>query len=331
MKRLSTPGFILTGALFVFALACLSSAPAADGARQRLQRPARAVAVTIDDLPLVAYGDLRRHQEITRRLLASIKAYDVPAVGFVNEGKLEQGGVRRPEYVALLRAWVDAGLELGNHTFSHHDLHATPLEQFQQDVIRGEEVTAALLKERGKRLRYFRHPFLHTGADLDTKRRFEEFLASRGYTVAPVTVDNSEWIFARAYDNAWRRGDRRQMRRIGRDYVAYMEQKFDYFERQSRMLVGYEMKQTLLIHSNALNADYFDELAAMMRRRGYRFVTLEEALTDPAYRSADTYAGPGGITWIHRWAITAGRGNDFFRGEPRTPAYVLKEAGVESE
>ncbi|HYO63213.1 MAG TPA: polysaccharide deacetylase family protein [Pyrinomonadaceae bacterium] len=341
MKRLSAtalpnlltkPAFILRRAFVILLLTCLAAGSAADAARvgQR-ERVARAVAVTIDDLPVVAQGDLRRHQEITRKLLASLRAHRVPAVGFVNEGKLVENGVRQPARVALLRAWVEAGLELGNHTFSHHDLHTTPLEQFQRDVIRGEEVTRALLKERGKQLRYFRHPFLHTGADLETKRRFEEFLAARGYRIAPVTHDNSEWIFARAYDNAWRRGDRQLMARIGRDYVDYMERRFEYFEQQSVQLFGYEMKKTLLIHANALNADYFDELARMMRRRGYQFITLDEALTDKAYRSPDAYAGPGGITWVHRWAITAGKTSDFFRGEPRTPAYIMKEAGVERE
>ena len=323
--------------LSTLALVCLLAAASAADARAQEERgganaPARAVAVTVDDLPVVqSWGDLRRQQEITRKLLGSLKAYGVPAVGFVNEGKLVQDGVRQEGRVALLRAWLDAGLELGNHTFSHRDLHTTPLEQFQQDVIRGEEVTRRLLKERGRELRYFRHPFLHTGRDLETKRKFEEFLAGRGYRVAPVTHDNSEWIFARAYDRAGQRGDRALMRRLGREYVDYMERKFDYFERQSVALFGYEMKQTLLIHANAINADYFDELALMMKRRGYRFVTLDEALTDKAYASPDTYAGPGGITWIHRWAITAGKGDDFFKGEPMTPAFVMKEAGQQNE
>ena len=322
--------------LATLALACLSAVAFAHHARAQKpdanEAPSRAVAVTVDDLPVVqAWGGLRRQQETTRKLLAAIKAHGVPAVGFVNEGKLVQNSARQAGRVALLRAWLDAGLELGNHTFSHNDLHNTPLEEFQKDVIRGEEVTRRLLKERGKTLRYFRHPFLHTGRDLETKRKFEEFLAGRGYRVAPVTHDNSEWIFARAYDSAARRGDRAMMRRLGREYVEYMERKFEYFERQSVMLFGYEMKQTLLIHANALNADYFDALALMMKRRGYHFITLDEALTDKAYTSPDTYVGPGGITWIHRWAITAGKGDDFFKGEPMTPAFVMKEAGQQNE
>ena len=298
------------------------------------RRPAqpRMVAVTVDDLPVVqAFGDDARRRETTRKLVASIKAYDVPAIGFVNENKLMRDGAPHKDSIVLLRLWLDAGLELGNHSYSHPDLHATPLEHFQRDVIRGEGVTRALLKERGQTPRYFRHPFLHTGRDLETKRKLEEFLAARGYRVAPVTIDNSEWIFALAYDKVAARGDRELMKRIGREYVFYMGQKFDYFERQSKALLGYEMRQTLLLHANALNADYFDELALMMKSRGYKFITLDEALADKAYASPDTYAGPGGITWLHRWAITEGVPPDFFKGEPTTPAFVMKEAGVKSE
>jgi hypothetical protein len=68
----------------------------------------------------------------------------------------------------------------------------------------------------------------------------------------------------------------------------------------------------------------------MMERRGYRFITLADALTDEAYKSDDTFTGPAGISWIHRWALTRGVKDDFFRGEPRTPAFVMKEAGVAS-
>jgi peptidoglycan/xylan/chitin deacetylase (PgdA/CDA1 family) len=103
--------------------------------------------------------------------------------------------------------WLNAGLELGNHTYSHRDLNAIPLEQFETDVLRGEVVTRGLLKTRGRTLRYFRHPFLHVGADLQTRRAFEAFLARRGYTVAPVTVDSDEFVYAAVYASALRRGD----------------------------------------------------------------------------------------------------------------------------
>ena len=40
----------------------------------------------------------------------------------------------------------------------------------------------------------------------------------------------------------------------------------------------------------------------------------------------DTYVGPAGITWLHRWALTAGKRGPFFAGEPTVPQYIERAA-----
>jgi hypothetical protein len=64
----------------------------------------------------------------------------------------------------------------------------------------------------------------------------------------------------------------------------------------------------------------------MIERRGYRFITLDRALEDPAYQSADTYVGPAGITWLHRWALTRGTPRAFYQDEPEVPPFVAENA-----
>jgi peptidoglycan/xylan/chitin deacetylase (PgdA/CDA1 family) len=295
----------------------------------------RAVAVTFDDLPVISTRrDISYHREITNKLLKTITASKIPAIGFVNEDKLYREGkwYWRPrldhQRVALVQRWLDAGLELGNHTFSHPDLHKTPLDSFKADVIRGEKVVNKLLRRKGLKLRYFRHPFLSTGTDLETRHNFEEFLTGRGCSMAPVTIDCSDWIFAAAYDKAVARGDDEMMGRITTIYPSCIEAKFDYFEKQSAALFGYEIKQVLLLHANGLNADLLGVLVQLMKQRGYSFISLDEALQDQAYFSPDTYIGERGVTWLHRWALTAGKPDAFFAGDPVTPEFVLKEAGV---
>lgn len=290
----------------------------------------RSVAVTFDDLPINSlHADLPTWTSTTERLLGHVTAHAVPVIGFVNERKLYVNERLDTARVALLRRWLDAGLDLGNHTFSHPDLHETPLAAYQDDVVRGEPVTTALLDEAGASLRYFRHPFLHTGRDLETKHAVEAFLHERGYRVAPVTIDNAEWIFARAYERALADDDA-MAARIAETYVAYMDEVFAYYEQQTQALFGRTIPQVLLLHANTLNADTFDALVAMMQQRGYTFITLDEALQDPAYTSPDTYTGPAGITWLHRWALTRGVDRSFFRGEPEAPAFVLEQAGMAS-
>jgi peptidoglycan/xylan/chitin deacetylase (PgdA/CDA1 family) len=222
--------------------------------------------------------------------------------------------------VGLLRRWADAGQELGNHGYSHLDFHSTPVDAYTADVLRGDSVTRRVLADAGGRPpRYFRHPFLHTGRTLEDRGRFEAALAGRGYRVAPVTIDNGDYLFAAAYDLAPEDAVRT---RVADEYVRYMEAVTAYYEQQSTALLGREIPQVLLLHANNLNADHFGRLAEMYARRGYGFVPLERALQDSAYASEDTYTGAAGITWLHRWALTQGKRGDFFAGEPDVPAWI---------
>ena len=284
------------------------------------------MAITIDDLPVGRGHPLPHMQRVTRDLLGQIEAAGVPVIGFVNEEKLDREGEREAR-TDLLRAWVDAGHELGNHTYTHNSLFDTPLADFQADVLRGEPVTRALLSARGSAptdsLRYFRHPFLNVGPDLETKRAFEAWLAARGYRIAPVTHDNAEYVYALAYDNALEAGDDSLQARIADAYLAYMDTTAAYFEGLSRDLFGREIAGVLLIHANALNADHLGRLVERFRARGYAFVTLDEALEDPAYRADDTYTGRAGMSWLQRWAITRGVR---FTSEPLADAWIERVA-----
>src|SRR5215207_3698653 len=110
------------------------------------QTSTRRIAVTIDDLPVVSTRrDLKNRQEITKKLLGHIKKAKIPAIGFVNENKLYNGDKRSDQEIELLRMWMDAGLELGNHTFSHRSLNRIELADYQADLLKGEAITKELL------------------------------------------------------------------------------------------------------------------------------------------------------------------------------------------
>src|SRR5215468_3758902 len=161
----------------------------------------RQVAVTIDDLP-AGMADRLPAVEITAmttKLLTTLRDQKVPAVGFVNEKKLYKFG-EVDERIKALSMWPESGFELGNHTFSHASLNRVSLKDWEEEVVRGETVTTMLLAQHHMKLRYFRHPYLDTGRDLETRRQAEAFLVSRGYHIAPVTLDAWDWMYAGVYD-----------------------------------------------------------------------------------------------------------------------------------
>lgn len=301
-----------------------STAPGQSSKESPRETANREIAVTFDDLPAVSVskGDPAALAAFTDRLLTNFTSHGVPVVGFVNEGKLTVSGeglAGQAARISLLRQWISRGFELGNHTYSHRSLNNLTIEDFQADVVRGEPVTATLLGAQGRTLRYFRHPFLQVGLDLEKRRAFETWLLSRGYAIAPVTMDNDEYMFAAVYAKALKAGDEGLAGKTAVAYLAHMDEVFAFNEALSQSLFGRSIRHVLLLHANELNADHSGRLFERLKLRGYRFVTLERALEDPAYTSADTYVGRWGISWMHHWELATGRPRS---GSPDPPSWL---------
>jgi peptidoglycan-N-acetylglucosamine deacetylase len=273
----------------------------------------RRVAITIDDLPRGGDRgptDLASIRAMTEQLLRPFREQKIPVIGFVNEGR---GGLSAKDLRQILDLWLDAGADLGNHSYSHLNLNDISLEQYTTDILKGEPILRAALAQRGRKIEFYRHPFLHTGPTPEVKRGLEQFLDRHGYRVAPVTIDTADYLFAAQYTSPGYKD------RVRREYIPYMESVVAFFERRSVEVLGREISQILLIHASQMNADMMPELLAMFRRRGYTFVSLDQALRDPAYRLPDRFAGENGISWIHRWGQTKGIPIQY---EPDPPKWV---------
>lgn len=286
----------------------------------------KTVCFTVDDLPVVAYGvtDTAIQGAITRNMVLGMQRNGIPAVGFVNAGKVFESETHSRFRTDLLRYWLRHGMLLGNHTYSHPDYNKVTLQQFGKDVLRGETLPRELMAEHGMELRYFRHPYLRVGQTRERADSLERFLEKHGYIVAPVTMDNDDYLFASAYAKAVIQGDTGLREKIGSDYLAYLDQKINWYEGASDRLFGRQIAQIFLFHASKLNADYIEELISAFRRKGYRFLSLEEALKDPVYSTEIKVFGKYGSSWLDRWALSAGKTKEFFSGEPEVPAYIAR-------
>lgn len=191
--------------------------------------PVRQITITFDDLPGVGTTRLRGLQIMNRHILTALRKAGAPAIGFVNESVLHVEA-ERDSRVAILQSWLDAGMAPGNHTFQHKGLTATPLDEFEDDVMRGEVITRTLLERRRQPLVYFRYPYSQTGKTAEVKKAFETFLATRGYKIAPFTIENSDWAFADLYADALARRDRPHQRAIKARYLQHLDEVCTFFE-----------------------------------------------------------------------------------------------------
>ena len=158
---------------------------------------------------------------------------------------------------------------------------------------------------------------------LEVREAVESFLAERRYRVAPFTVENADYLFDALWSEARAAGDPAAIGRLRKAYLDHSDAMLAFFERISRETFGREIAQVLLIHANDLHAALLDDLLGRVEARGYRFVTLAEALEDPAYRTPDAYIGPHGPSWLHRWSLALGLPMKL-REEPDPPSWVLE-------
>jgi peptidoglycan/xylan/chitin deacetylase (PgdA/CDA1 family) len=275
-------------------------------ARAEESRSGRKIAVTIDDGPATgSTRDLEAFVRISDALREAFVAEKVPAIMFVNERQLNIDG-QRDVRVAVVNRWLEAGLDLGNHTYSHLDAGKVMLSQFLDDIVKGEVISRPLLEARDRKLVWFRYPFLATGTG-QTAKAIEDFLATRAYRIAPVSVDYHDYSFAGVYSRHLRAGDREKAEEQFATVLAALDQAFDRAERRSLEVLGYELPQTLLIHCNEMNALTLPRTLQRIRARGYTFISLDEAMNDPAYQTKGLRAGALGGGGLFNAIATARR------------------------
>jgi hypothetical protein len=168
--------------------------------------------------------------------------------------------------------------------YSHRDLNDLSVQTFADEVARGEAVFRPLLPASRSRPLYLRFPFNHTGDTMEKRAAVAALLAQRGYEVAVCTIDNSDYIFADAYDRARATSGGSSAAIIRTEYLAHTAKIIDYYVGLHRTVFGRETAHVMLLHVNRLNADVLDALLTLFEERQFQFVSLADAQADPAYR-----------------------------------------------
>ena len=257
------------------------------------------IAITFDDLPIGGKDPgISQIEKMTNDLLETLKKHGIQAIGFVNEGKLSKND-QFPQRKAILLQWLKAGQELGNHTYSHPDYHRTDFKNYSADILKGETTLKEINPEG--REKWFRHPMLRNGNTAEKKKLLRQFLLENHYRVAPVTIENDDYIFAYVYAHALADGDEEKAAFVKKEYMAFTASMFAFFEEAALTLFGRQINHVLLLHANQLNAACMEDICKIATSRGYQFTTLIEVLEDKAYESPDNWTGNAGTNWLFRW------------------------------
>lgn len=264
-----------------FALAACATTP--EPGRDNLR-----IAITIDDLP--------RHGErplgetslgVARDVIAALEGASVTnAYGFVNGHWTDEGA----DYARVLAAWDSAGLPLANHGWSHRHLSEMTLAEFEQEVARNEPLLEMV--SDGEEWRWFRYPFLDEGKSVEKRSGSRRVLARRGYRIADVTMDSNDWQWTAPYARCTAAGDEAAIAWLEQSFLHSQGESIGYYRSLSRSVYGRDIPYVLLLHISAFEGRMLPRLLALYRDQGFRFVSLAEAQSDPAYAAANDPALP---------------------------------------
>jgi peptidoglycan/xylan/chitin deacetylase (PgdA/CDA1 family) len=250
------------------------------------------VAITFDDLP--AHGPLppgEARPEPVRSILATLKAQHMPPVyGFVN-------GFRTANYpyqIDILKAWHDAGEPLGNHTWSHPSLEKESAQAFIANIKEDEPILEKVDPDGD--WHWFRYPFLDEGETLAKRQQVRSFLLKNHYKIAEVTIDFEDYLWNDPYARCMAKHDDAGVASLEHSYLSVAGEFIGVFRTLSQKLYGHDIPYVLLLHVGAFDARMLPRLIALFRERGFTFVTLPQAESDPAYAFDPNIGYPGGGT-----------------------------------
>jgi len=248
------------------------------------------LAITVDDLPV--HGQLPRGMSwpgIAQSYIGTLKQHGVAqAWGFVNARQL----AGHPASAPVLDDWRRAGYPLGNHSYSHLGLGQAPsLQAWLDDVKAGEPDIAARMA--GQDWRVLRYPFLDGGGEGGRHDGAAGWLAAQGYRIADVSISFDDWAYTDTYARCMDKGDAQAIAAMKRDYAKRVDQAIERARALSGRVYGRMVPQVLLTHLGAWSAATLPDVMARLDAAGARYVTLEQAQADQAYRTPSPRAGNG--------------------------------------
>jgi peptidoglycan-N-acetylglucosamine deacetylase len=241
---------------------------------------AQEMALTFDDLP--DHGPLPAgvtRSDVARSILATLKAAAIPPVyGFINAGKLE----KHPEEIEVLNLWRAAGQPLASHTYSHMNFNENTASAFEDDIRKNETTLRQLMGENN--WHWFRYPYLWEGDTLEKRREIRAYLGQSGYRIAQVTMDFEDYAWNAPYARCRDKNDEKSMAWLKQSYLDTALAYLALDQEMAQRIFHRDIKHVLLLHIGAFDALMLPDLLAQLKQRGFKFISLEEAQADPAYR-----------------------------------------------
>jgi peptidoglycan-N-acetylglucosamine deacetylase len=256
------------------------------------------IALTFNDLPGKEPLGFWKPREINIAILRALEKEGIKAAGFLVGERIDAD----TSTFIILEDWVSRGHFLGNQTYGNVDLNQLSAEDFLHHLVDGQKHLWSVSKRIPFDFRYLRFPFQHEGNTVSKKREVRRALRQNDYKVVPVSVRTTDHLFNGPYLESFQ--DPEKVAELKELYLNHIEQSLNYAEGQSDKVFGRNIAHILELHCGVATSHFLEDLIVRLKARGYSFVSVQQALSDPAYETEETYAGPLGLSFIDRVAAS---------------------------
>jgi peptidoglycan/xylan/chitin deacetylase (PgdA/CDA1 family) len=252
------------------------------------------LAVTVDDLPGAGpeTGPFTYPSNVAG-IIAALRAHGIQhATGFVI-GSLLEG---HPERQAAIDAWIEAGFEVGDHTYTHPSLATTDIATYLANIEANRPLIESLEKRTGQRSHYFRPPYLEEGATAGDRRALTEYLAARRYTMARASVDFGDWLYTDPYLRCFTQGNHHGLDLLRHRYAEDASATLAWAAVAAQQVAGRAITQVLLVHATIATSQMLDATLTAFDRAGAHYAPLTEALSYDVYHGQYDISGMNVLT-----------------------------------
>ncbi|PKK84756.1 MAG: hypothetical protein CVT49_00970 [candidate division Zixibacteria bacterium HGW-Zixibacteria-1] len=262
-------------------------------ATPKVQASINKICVTFDNLPAERNYERIERFWITDQILEALKKHKAPSAGLVVGESIEGDW-------ELLVKWLEGGHTLGFMTFTGQDLDNVPVDIYLDDIKKGKESIEDLVWSYKQEGRFFRFPYLHYGDLPEIKQEVQDYLDEMQIIVAHPTVVTEDFVYNLSLEKIYGSTDTLKFMALRDEYMAHILERLGSAETLAKEIMGRPVRHILQLRANRLNAMFIDDLLTLLEEKGYKFISLKEALQDKVYRKEEAYFGNKGLSYLER-------------------------------
>jgi peptidoglycan/xylan/chitin deacetylase (PgdA/CDA1 family) len=126
---------------------------------------------------------------------------------------------------------------------------------------------------------------LWEGETLEKRDAVRAYLKDHGYRVAQVTLDFEDYAWNAPYARCVTKNDQKSIEWLKSSYLDTAQRYIELDQKLSQMLFGRDVKHVMLLHLGGFQTVMLPHLIDLLKQKGFRLVTLDEAEGDSAYQS----------------------------------------------